>query len=369
MIFYGLLKYFIGGSNSKEDNIDEWLIKKPIPKLSDMQAFFTLIKGFVGTGWFFLPNGFYNGGWGFSICCILWSMILTLTSMLLLVEASSKVKGDYSELGFKSLGKVGKYIWDLTLSLSQIGFLTVHSPLISQNINQILMFHFGIEINIWFIGVFIFFILTPLWWVRKIEYFAQFHIFADFIMITVLLTILSYGFNFAAEEGSFSQEITVFNQDKFLVFFGTSIFLFEGVGVILPIRESWQKPQNFPKILTLMIIFLTMVLIIFGLINYLIYGDLLSNAPSITKLMPVGSLPYEIVILLFIINLVITFPLILYPSTSVVESYLFRNMTSPHKKWLENSARTWLVMVPLLIGITFEDTLDRLLSIVGSLTW
>lgn len=38
-----------------------------VKKLSDLATFFTLVKGFVATGVLFLPNGFYNGGWFFSI--------------------------------------------------------------------------------------------------------------------------------------------------------------------------------------------------------------------------------------------------------------------------------------------------------------
>mmetsp|Transcript_11381 Transcript_11381/g.12868 ORF Transcript_11381/g.12868 Transcript_11381/m.12868 type:complete len:117 (-) Transcript_11381:71-421(-) len=73
--------------------------------------------------------------------------------------------------------------------------------------------------------------------------------------------------------------------------------------------------------------------------------------------------------ILFIINLFITYPLIIYPSNMVIESYLISDMKKSFKKtWLTNLSRAFLVFITLFIGISLEDTLDRLMSVVGSLT-
>lgn len=71
------------------------IIKELAPKLNDVNVFFTLIKGFVGSGILFMPNGFSNGGWGFSTFALILSMVLTLTSIILLLEVSDHYEGSF----------------------------------------------------------------------------------------------------------------------------------------------------------------------------------------------------------------------------------------------------------------------------------
>lgn len=49
-------------------------MKGHVQKLSDTMVFFTLLKGFIGTGILFLPNGFYNAGYGFAVGSLFMSM-------------------------------------------------------------------------------------------------------------------------------------------------------------------------------------------------------------------------------------------------------------------------------------------------------
>ena len=55
------------------------LIKDHVKKLDNVMLFFTLLKGFIGLGLLFIPNGFYNGGWAFSILSLFMSMVVTTT--------------------------------------------------------------------------------------------------------------------------------------------------------------------------------------------------------------------------------------------------------------------------------------------------
>ena len=112
-----------------------------------------------------------------------------MLSMNLLLSVSERVPGSFSSLGEKSLGKAGKIFCDIALSLTQIGFVCVHIVFISQNLNSILLSTYNFTINKWLIGVACFWVYTPLTWVRRIEHFAKYHIFADITVITALIII------------------------------------------------------------------------------------------------------------------------------------------------------------------------------------
>ena len=64
-----------------------------VKKQGLLKTFFTLIKGFIGTGILFLPKGFENGGYLFSPIALLFAGALTCycTTKLL---AARKVNGD-----------------------------------------------------------------------------------------------------------------------------------------------------------------------------------------------------------------------------------------------------------------------------------
>lgn len=49
---------------TKKRVMDEKATKK-IAKLGPFMSYITLIKGFIGSGVLYLPNSYYNGGYGF----------------------------------------------------------------------------------------------------------------------------------------------------------------------------------------------------------------------------------------------------------------------------------------------------------------
>lgn len=60
------------------------------------------------------------------------------------------------------------------------------------------------------------------------------------------------------------------------LFFGTAIYLFEGIGLVLPLKNAMRKPKNFSKtfgVLNVGMVFLTAMFISFGFVGYWQYGE------------------------------------------------------------------------------------------------
>jgi hypothetical protein len=103
---------------------------------------------------------------------------------------------------------------------------------------------------------------------------------------------------------------------------GSAVYAYEGFGTILPLLDVAEKPELFSK--TLMYVLCTVFILYtsFGVYCYCIYGKDLVD-PLITANLQQGLLVY-IIKVAFACNLVLTFPLTVYPANIVIESYIFR---------------------------------------------
>jgi solute carrier family 36 (proton-coupled amino acid transporter) len=74
-------------------------------------------------------------------------------------------------------------------------------------------------------------------------------------------------------------------------------------------------------------------------------------------------------LLLFALNLVFSYPLVLYPAHIIIENILYAGMPkSRFRQMLKNNSRTILVFATCCMTIMLGDKLDKFLSILGALT-
>ena len=100
------------------------------------------------------------------------------------------------------------------------------------------------------------------------------------------------------------------------------MYAFEGIGVILPIREITEKKEDYLKIFMLVVGSIGIFYVFFS--EYMIFGygaDKVSY-PLITESLPRKSPVTYIIKVLFCIMLLFTYPLQIYPANNVIESYL-----------------------------------------------
>jgi proton-coupled amino acid transporter len=68
-------------------------------------------------------------------------------------------------------------------------------------------------------------------------------------------------------------------------------------------------------------------------------------------------------------NLVFSFPLVIHPAHTIVESYFYKNWEKSNKRWWsENLTRS--IVVSMIVGLTviLGNKLDKFISVLGALT-
>lgn len=148
---------------------------------------------------------------------------------------------------------------------------------------------------------------------------------------------------------------------------GSAVYAYEGFGTVLPILDVAERPELFEKTLFAVLSTVFLLYTSFGVYCYFIYGDKLVDPLITAYLEPQGLLVYLIKIA-YSINLVITFPLTVYPANIIIESYLFGSM-SPSKKrsFFKNLSRTVVSLIGICTCLAVGQGVDKFLSLSGTL--
>jgi len=113
----------------------------------------------------------------------------------------------------------------------------------------------------------------------------------------------------------------------------------------------------------------------FGQICVMAWGQNLKT-PLVTDLLPKDKLqnPHDFwvgwtVKIFFCINLIFTFPLVIYPAHRVIENYLYNGWEKSKKRqWMKNFSRAVVVTLVIALTIALGERLDSFLPLIGSLT-
>eukprot|EP00347_Sterkiella_histriomuscorum_P012049 403370085 len=363
--------------NTQLRKIEQQQISK-IKKLTPAGTYFSLLKGFVCTGILYLPRNFQNGGWLWALISMVLSFILTLVCAIKLLQAKAKIQpgGSFSDIGFQAIGKPGKYMVDIFLGLSQIGFVTAYIYFITTSLKSVAdevreQQHqdepaYKSDVSVIWFGALCFIIYVPLCLVRKIEKFAWTHLIADALILITTIVILVYALIQLSKYG-WGTGNQVFNTATWLTMIGSSVYSYEGIGVILPLLEVTEKPELYPKILFYVLLTVMVLYVSFGEFCLFVYGNLIDK-PLITSNLPKGVVVW-IIKIFFSINLFFTYPLQIYPANVIIESYLFSSLPKSKKRqWLKNLSRTILILFTIVFCISMGDSIDKFISLLGSLT-
>merc|ERR1719469_1609447 len=115
-------------------------------------------------------------------------------------------------------------------------------------------------------------IYVPLVLVRKIEVFAYTHVFGDIMIIITLVVIFGYAGASLGNNGVQMQGIKPVGT-LWADAIGFSVYSYEGIGVILPIREVTADKENYYKLLCITVTLIAFLYILLGEVTAIAWGD------------------------------------------------------------------------------------------------
>uniref|UniRef100_F6ZUD7 Amino acid transporter transmembrane domain-containing protein n=1 Tax=Ciona intestinalis TaxID=7719 RepID=F6ZUD7_CIOIN len=343
---------------------------------SDAATLMHLLKGNIGTGLLGLPWAIWHAGLVLGPVLLVVMAIVCVHCMHLLVKCSKHFcrkygvpSMDYSTVmthavrngPIHSLHKYAdksRYIVDTFLMITQLGFCCVYFVFMGQNIRQVRSYT-----NIYKDArVFMAVICIPiilLSFIRSLKVLAWFSVMAN------ILTVVSLGiiFRFIIPGLTTVNRPLVANVTSIPMFFGTAVYAFEGIGVILPIENEMRNPEHFPTVLNVGMSLVSTLYLSVGVVGYLQYGP--SICGSITlNLNNADPLCQSVKIMLALV-MVASYAIQFYVPIEIIWPKIKRRFMPSNQLSWELLFRTFLVMFTCSCAIAIPNLGDYI-SLIGA---
>ncbi|XP_029020858.1 proton-coupled amino acid transporter 1 isoform X2 [Betta splendens] len=272
----------------------------------------------------------------------------------------------------------GKRTVNLFLIITQLGFCCVYFVFLSDNVKQVVeaanATTFSCSMNytnqteilvpsfdsrLYMLCFLPFLILLV--FVRNLRYLAPLSLVANVVMSASLVLI----YFFSLTHITYPINLPKVGRAKdYPLFFGTAIFAFEGIGVVLPLENKMQRPQTFTLVLYLGMGIVTFLYISLGTIGYICFGEHIGG--SITLNLP-NCWMYQSVKLLYSFGIFITFALQFYVPAEILIPPVVARVSERWETAVDLLLRTVLVIFTCALAILIPE-LDLVISLVGSVS-
>ncbi|XP_004587577.2 proton-coupled amino acid transporter 2 [Ochotona princeps] len=378
---------FVDGSSSESPGLEK------TKGITGFQTLVHLVKGNMGTGILGLPLAVKNAGILMGPLSLLVMGFIACHCMHILVRCAqhfcrrlNKPFMDYGDTVMHGLeaspsawlrdhSHWGRHTVSFFLIVTQLGFCCVYIVFLADNFKQVVEAvnsttnncHYNetvvltptMDSRLYMLSFLPFLVLLVL--IRNLRILTIFSLLANISMLVSLVILTQF---IAQEIPDPSRLPLVASWRTYPLFFGTAIFSFESIGVVLPLENKMKDARHFPAILSLGMCIITALYIGIAALGYLRFGD--DIKASITLNLPNCWL-YQSVKLLYIIGILCTYALQFYVPAEIVIPFATSQVP---KRWalpLDLSLRLAMVLLTGILAILIPR-LDLVLSLVGSVS-
>lgn len=346
---------------------------------SNFDTMIHLLKGNIGTGILAMPDAFKNAGLIFGVFCTLIMGAMCTHCMHILVQCShelcirsEKPALSFSEviedsflsgpIVFRPYAKKMRALVNIFLVITQLGFCCVYFLFVATNL-QDTMHLFRINLSVHLYLTLLFPLIVALAMVKNLKYLTPVSLVAS-IMTAWGLAITFY---YILQDLPHSKEVNpIATWHQLPLYFGTAIYAFEGIGVVLPLENNMKTPEDFGGwngVLNTGMVIVAALYTAVGFFGYLKYGD--SVQGSITLNLP-NTLLAQSVRFVMAAAIFLSYGLQFYVPMNIVWPYVKFKLSSENAlKHGEAMTRIALISITFLAAAMIPN-LSGIISLVGA---
>lgn len=337
-------------------------------KSSTFQASTNLLKSYIGGGILALPYIFFKTGYLLATFAIILTAALVYYSTLLLLELvadNGNKPVNISEVFNRIMGRKASIIYKFFLGTYQMG-ICVSYAIFFTDFFQIAFGTQNIPSMRIIFACFSLIIILPLSMVNNFHFFVKFSNIGNLLIIITLIAIIQLDF-----ANLYTSELD-FNEHNFGTFthlpsfIGVSIFAFECIGNIFPVKNSMKEPEKFKKIFSITSFGVCLIYIFFSVICCVSLGAKI-NQIILTDLEKIQSFFY-IFQTFYAIALILSYPIQFYPLIIIIEDnfYLRRYITTKGAfNWKRYLVRFILTLIIFVLAFAIPK-FASFLNLIGA---
>ncbi|CAN7946308.1 unnamed protein product, partial [Ixodes hexagonus] len=256
------------------------------------QTMMHLLKGNIGTGVLAMPNAFANAGIVVGSVGVLLMGFVCIHCMHMLVHCNHILS---KKIGCRTLDFAGvaensfkfgpqrlrrfsdkaKTVVNIFLLMTQFGFCCVYFVFVAKSLEEVSCCNLclGTELTIYACLGILLPVMVLYNFIRSLRTLALASTFANLLQIMGMVLIF---YNLLQDMPSISERPYFMGWEKLPLYFGTAIYAFEGIGIVLPLENEMQNPQDFGGITGVLNTGMMTVVCLYtaiGFFGYLKYGS------------------------------------------------------------------------------------------------
>ncbi|GAB9467670.1 hypothetical protein Gpo141_00005007 [Globisporangium polare] len=297
-------------------------------KLSILAVVVHLCKGNIGPGAMSLPNGFSQTGiYAAPVMFVIVALVSVYNMDLLLYckrAVAPTTRMSFGDVGREILGPKGKLLIDVFLVGTQLGICCVYFTFVATNIHVVLPEKLQSVIHERQLILAIFPILLLLSWVRTLKRITPFSSLANVAVVSGIAIVFYYSLDYYANPTKPRIEPIHVDWTAFPEFYGTAVYSFEGIGLILPIQNEMSSPHLFPRVLALCMLLILVLFLVIGEVPTIAFGRITNGSMTAVLHDYCEGWGVTAANALLAFACLLSFPIQFYPAIEVLEKSLSR---------------------------------------------